>query len=216
MNQNPAITISRSLGSGGTEIAFNAARLLGWHFIDRRLMRLAAQATGQSTQAIAWQEEHRHDFWDHLLAVFAMGTCETPCAPLLEMPIYSKDLYQLERRLMFRMLDHAPSVIVGRGGFVALKGRPATLHVSIHAPKDLRLRSQVARGLAPNEDAALKAIEASDRNRGKFIRAISGLDWRDPSNFHLVLVPTDMNPDTWAAQVVEAFRTNFPEVLNPK
>ena len=202
MNTNPAITISRSLGSGGTGIALATSRLLGWHFIDRRIMRLAAEATGKPARVIAWQEEHRQGFWDHLLAVLAMGTSESRYVPLMEIPIYTKELYQLERRLMFKVLDHAPSVIVGRGGFVALKGRPATLHVSIHAPRDLRVRSLVARGRAADEDAALEAIEASDRSREDYIRAISALDWHDPSNFHLVLVPTDMNPDTWAAQVV--------------
>lgn len=213
MDPNPAITLSRSLGSGGTEIGFLAARILGWRFCDRRLLRRAAEAIGRSVQDIAWLEEHPQGFWDHLQAVFAMGTCEAPYAPLPEVPLYSKDLFQVERRLMEGMLRQSPCVIVGRGGFVALRNRPATLHASIHAPVDVRAAALVAQGKFPDGDAARRAIEASDRNRAAFIREVSGLDWRDPANFHLVLDVSDGDIDAWANRLVAAFREVFPGAL---
>ena len=59
MSQNPVITISRSLGSGGTEAGFLAARRLGWHFCDRRILRLTAEAMGSSISGLAGQEERQ-------------------------------------------------------------------------------------------------------------------------------------------------------------
>ena len=187
MDPNPAITISRSLGSGGTEVGFLVARKLGWHFCDRRILRKAAEATGRSVAGLSRQEERPSGYLSQLMAVLTMGSLEAPCAPPLELPIYSRDLFELEKRLMLEMAAHAPSVIVGRGGFVALRGRPATLHVSLRADLAFRVALLVDRGVMPDPEAARRAIAESDRNRAAFIRDISGLDWHDPRHFDLVL-----------------------------
>jgi hypothetical protein len=187
MTLNPAITISRSLGSQGTEIGFAVARRLGWHFCDRRILRLAAEAMGFSTASMAVQEERPCGFLKQLEGILGFGSPEAPYTPVLEMPAYSTEVFAAESKVMLQALVHAPSVILGRGGFVALKGRPATLHVSIHAALPWRIQSLVARGKAANPEAARKAIELSDRDRGAFIRTVSGLDWLDPAPFQLVL-----------------------------
>ena len=44
-------------------------------------------------------------------------------------------------------------MIVGRGGFVALRGRPATLHVSLRADLAFRVALLVDRGVMPDPDA---------------------------------------------------------------
>jgi cytidylate kinase len=203
MTQNPAITISRSLGSGGTEIGFLVARRLGWHFCDRRILRLAAEAMGHSIAGMAQQEERHCGFLDQMMNTFGFGSPEAHFTPLLELPMYSQDLYALEREVMLRLVAQAPSVIVGRGGFAALKGRPATLHVSIHADPAFRVQHLLARGKAPNPEAARKAIVASDRDRAAFIRTIAGLDWHDPRNFDLVLDPSRIGLEACVEHIAE-------------
>jgi cytidylate kinase len=187
MTDHPAITISRSLGCGGTEIGFRVARRLGWQFCDRRILRLSAEAMGRSVGSLAPQEEHHCGFLEVLKNLLAFGSPEAPYVPLLDLPIYSRDLFALEREIMLRMVQRAPSVIVGRGGFVALRGRPATLHVSLDADPGFRVRSLVARGRMPDLEAARRAVAASDRDRAAFLRDISGRAWRDPRHFDLVL-----------------------------
>ena len=187
MSTNPAMTISRSLGSGGTEAGFLAARQLGWHFCDRRILRMAAEAMGKSVASLGRQEERPSGFLEQLMGLFAFGSPEAPYTPLLELPVYSRDVYEAQRKVMLQVVDHAPSVVVGRGGFVALRGRPATLHVRIHSDLEFRVRNLVTWGKAANEQAARKALALSDRNRAAFIEAISGHDWHDPAPFDLVL-----------------------------
>jgi hypothetical protein len=206
MPQNPAITISRSLGSGGTEAGFLAARQLGWHFCDRRILRLAAQTLGCSSTALAHQEERHCGFLEQLKTVIAYGSPEAPYTPILDMPIYSKDLYAVEKEVILKMVEHAPSVIVGRGGFIALRNRPATLHVSIHTDMAWRIQSLVQRGKAPDPQAAKKAILASDRDRAAFIRNLSGQDWHDPKLFDLVLDIARIGPEACVQQLLEAAR----------
>ncbi len=187
MTIHPAITISRSLGSGGTQAGFLVARRLGWHFCDRRILRLAAGAMGHSVASLAHQEDHPSGFKDWLMTIFALGSPEAPCTLLQEVPIYSRDLFDVQKAVMERMVEHAPSVIVGRGGFIALKDHPDVLHVSLHADLESRIESLIRRHRVRDRRAALAAIEDSDRGRAGFIRAISGADWRDPRHFDLVL-----------------------------
>lgn len=203
MTPFPAITISRSLGSGGTEVGFLVARKLGWHFCDRRILRLAAGALGHSVASLALQEDHPSGFKDWLITIFAQGSPETPFMPLLEAPVYSRDLFAVQTAVMHQMLEHAPSVIVGRGGFIALKDQPDTLHVSVHADLATRVESLVRRGKASDPRAARDAIEASDRGRSGFIRAISGADWKDPRNFDLVLNPSREGLESCVARIVK-------------
>jgi hypothetical protein len=198
----PAITISRGLGSEGTEIAFLASRKLGWRFCDRRILRMAAEATGHSVAGLSRSEERPCGWKDWVMAVLGQGSPEAPWGPLVELPVYSKDLFAIQKELILRLVEHAPSVIVGRGAFIALKGRPGTLHVSIHAALEYRVASLVRRGKAANAQEARDAIEASDRNRAGFIRAISGQDWKDPRLFGLQLDPSRDGPEACLERLV--------------
>ena len=142
---------------------------------------------GHPSAGLAAQEEKHCGFLDQLMNILSFGSPEAPYTPILELPMYSRDLYEVERGVMLRLVSQAPSVLVGRGGFVALRGRERTLHVSLGADLEFRIRRLLERGKAAGADAARAAIVASDRERAAFIRAIAGLDWRAPRNFDLVL-----------------------------
>ncbi|MDR3670917.1 MAG: cytidylate kinase-like family protein [Holophaga sp.] len=210
MSLHPAITISRSLGCGGTDVGFRTARNLGWHFCDRRILRMAAEAVGQSVAGLAGQEERHCGFMEHMMNVLAFGSPEAPYTPLMDVPLYSRDLFQLQRKLMLKMVEHAPSVIVGRGGFVALKELPDTIHVSIDADPAFRAQSLVQRGKMPDLTTARRAVEVSDRDRAAFIRDISGLDWHDPRNFQLVLDVSRSGVEACVQRIVAEARRRFP------
>jgi cytidylate kinase len=212
MSQYPAITISRSLGCGGTEVGFRVARRLGWHFCDRRILRLAAEATNSSIACMARQEERPCGFLDQMMNVLGFGSPEAPYTPQMEPPMYSRDLYQLQRKVMLKMVEHAPSVIVGRGGFIALGQLPEALHVSLDADADFRCRSLVQRGKMPDLATARHEIAVSDRQRAAFIRDISGLDWHDPRPFHLVLDVSRTGIEGCVEQIVAEAERRFSSI----
>ena len=199
MNHPPAITISRLLGSGGTEVGLLVARELGWRFCDRRILRRAAQDLGVPATTLSGEEERPCGFLDQLLSLTACASPEVPYVPVLEMPVYSADLFEEEGRIMRGLADAAPSVLVGRGGFIVLKDRPNTFHVRIQASLDHRIHDLLERGRAPDEAAAREAIQASDRNRAAFFRKVAHAEWSDSDNFHLVL-------DTGEASLQECAR----------
>ena len=209
MIQHPAITISRSLGSGGTEVGFLVARELGWRFCDRRILRQAAQAVGVPSATLRAQDEHFCGYLKQLLGYLAMASPETPYTPPPDLPIYSKDLFEVERRIMLKLVQAGPSVLVGRGGFFALKDYPAALHVRIRADLAYRVQFLLDRGKAPDPLAAERAIKASDRDRGAFIRGISGQDWHDPKHFQLLLDTSRDGLEACVARIVAEARARF-------
>jgi len=206
MAAHPAITISRSLGSGGTEVGFLLARKLGWRFCDRTILRQAAQVLGLTSAGLGPQEERYSGFLEQLFSLMTLATPEAPYTPPLDLPVYSRDLVEVERDIMRQIVRHYPAVLVGRGGFVALKDHPLALHVQIVADMAFRTQFLVDRGKAPDLEAARRLIEESDRNRGDFIRRITGLDWNDPRPFHLVLDSSRLGLGGCVARIAEEAR----------
>ena len=187
MSTHPVITVSRTLGSAGTPIAQHVAQALGWRYCDRNILRLTAAALGRDPEELEPGEGRAGTFMEDLFRVLAFASPESPFTHSPERPLYGPELYASESVIMRELVEHSPAVLVGRGGFVALAGRPATLHVHIRASLDFRIRHLLETRRAASVEAARQAIKASDRDRSRFIRAISGREWQDPGNFDLVL-----------------------------
>ncbi len=209
MTVHPAITISRSLGSGGTEVGFLLARQLGWRFCDRTILRQAAQALGLTCASLGPQEERHSGFLERLLSTMTLATPEAPYTPPLDLPVYSRDLFEVERDIMRQVVWQYPAVLVGRAGFVALKDHPQALHVRIVAEMPFRAQFLVGRGKAPDLAAARRLIEDSDRNRAAFVRGLTGRDWNDPGNFQLVLDSSRLGLEGCMARIAEEAKLRF-------
>jgi len=205
----PAITLSRTLGSGGTEVGLRVARQLGWRFYDRRILRGAAEAMQLPVSALRHQEERPFGFLEQLLRLTALASPEVPYTPPLELPAYSTELFDVERSIMLELVAQHSAVLVGRGGFLALKDRPATLHVRIQASLEFRIQRLLDRGKAADAEAARRAIQTSDRDRTAFFREIADLEWQAPRNFHLVLDPSISGLEACVERIVEEAESRF-------
>lgn len=201
---HPAITLSRTLGSGGSLIAYHVAQQLGWRYLDRRILRRTAAELGLDLAAMGRGEERPDRFIDRLLQVMAVASPESPYTPPVEVPLYGRDIFEQEVPIMRDLLAGAPAVLVGRGGFVAFRHRPATLHVHVQASRDFRIQRLVAIGKAPDPAEALRLIQASDQDRTAFIREISGLAWEEPRNFDLIVDPSREGFELCEHRIIEA------------
>ncbi|HJW73915.1 MAG TPA: cytidylate kinase-like family protein [Geothrix sp.] len=204
-----AITVSRMLGSGGTRIALSVARQLSWHFCDGRILRQAARELNVPLASLREQEERSSGFLEYLLSMSAFASPEVPYAPPPELPVYSKDIFEVESDIMRRLVERESAVLVGRGGFIALRDRPATLHVRIEAGLDYRIRHLLATGKAADAGAALRAIKISDHNRTEFCRQAAGIEWTDRRPFHLVLNTEETSPEQCVQEIVAEARKRF-------
>ncbi|MGO9139394.1 MAG: AAA family ATPase [Syntrophales bacterium] len=184
---NIAITISRQMGSGGSYIGYLTARELGFNYVDREILQRAAKHLGTNTGALEDLDERSTGLVKNIIRGFSFGLLDATYAPPTIRPVYDKDLFMLECRIMDQIVDEHSAVIVGRGGFHALRDRPGVIRIFIHAPKEFRVnRIMTVRNIKDMRKARDEA-EESDRRRAKFIRDMVGIHWTDARNYHLCI-----------------------------
>ena len=189
MKEKPCITIaiSRQMGSGGTYIGYLAAKELGFRYLDREILRQAANKLGIEPDMLERYDERSTSVIENIIQSFCFGTPEMPFLPPLGKPVYNKDLFALESKIMKEVADQCSAVIVGRGGFYILKDRPNTINIFVHAPLDYRIERIMKVQKITDKREAQKMIEESDHKRAKFIRDMVGIDRFDARNYHLCI-----------------------------
>jgi len=189
MREEPrtTITISRQMGSGGSYVGYLVARQLGFKYIDREILRLAAEHLGTDTSVLESHDGRSCGLIDNLVRAFSFGTPETAYVPSLNRPVYDKDLFTLESKIMNEIADRYSAVIAGRAGFHVLRGRPGVIHIFIHAPLEFRIQRVMQVQHITDAREARADVEAADHARSKFVRDMVGVDWTDARNFHLCI-----------------------------
>jgi cytidylate kinase len=178
------ITISRQMGSGGTYIGYLAAKELGFKYLDREILRQAANKLGIEPDMLEQYDGRSASLMENIVQSFCFGA---PKMPPLGRPVYNKDLFALESKIMKDVADQCSAVIVGRGGFYILKDRPNAIHIFVHAPLDYRIERIMKEQKIADRRKAEKMIEESDHERTKFIRDMVSTDWCDARNYHLCI-----------------------------
>ncbi len=181
-----AITITRELGSGGALIAMQAARRLGYAYMDHQILHEAAKELGCHEGELENRDERLQSFWDKLIAVFALGAPEGIYIPPPRW-ITDERLIETEKRLLHELASKGPCVVVGRGAFHLLRGQAKLFNVFIHAPFSFRIRRVMSLYGVKTEGEAADMIDRSDQERTRYIRFCTGLDRFDARNFHLAM-----------------------------
>lgn len=186
----PTITLSRQMGSLGSQVAQIIAEMLGYKLVWRDLINQAAQRAGVPEMALAVIDEL------HLLGV----------APA---PQASRVYLAAVETIMHELADQGNTVIQGRAGQVILKNRPDTLHVRVIAPRNLRVE-RIAHKFGISIESALAQVEASDRNRATYLRRYYKTRWDDPALYHIVINTGDLSAQQAAAIICHAVSIHLP------
>jgi cytidylate kinase len=188
------VTVSRQMGSGGTFIGYALARRLGFTYVDREILSRAASLLKGDETAVAAREETSSGLLRNLLRTFSLGTPEVTYVPK-ERPIYDRDLFLLQSKVIREIADRSDSVIMGRGGFSLFRDRPQTVHLFVQAPRRYRVDRVIEAEGAANEREALAAIDESDQRRARFIKDMCGREWTDARNYHLCIDSSCTGPE---------------------
>jgi cytidylate kinase len=198
-----AITISKQMGSGGSYVGYLVAKELGFKYIDREILREAAARLGTDAKVLEDHDERSCGLIDNLVRAFSFGTPETAYIPPMSRPIYDKDLFTLESKIMNEIVDRCSAVIAGRAGFHALRDRPGVIRVFVHAPIEFRVE-RVMRAQHTEDIAHARAqVEDSDRRRSKFVRDMVGVAWTDARNYHLCIDTSGVGFPTAAEMIIK-------------
>src|SRR5262245_15925951 len=170
------IALSRQKGCGGSAIGQEIASRLRLRYIDRALLRTAAEylvATETNAEQI---EERVATWWSRLGELFAHGAIVAPAMLSATPLVQEADVSRMENRIVEEIAERYRAVIVGRGACHTLRGRRGVFRAFLHAPEEWRV-ARFAEQERISLDAARGAVRAVDRERASFARAFAGLDW---------------------------------------
>ena len=200
------VAISRQRGSGGTFVGREVADRLGVRFVDREMLRVAAEYH-QDYSSPAEIEETGSSWWSRISQAFALGGPDSRFAPPSVESVYEGDLFDVEERLLREIVDDEATVIVGRGAAQKLKGTTGVLSVFLHAPEAWRIsRVQDVYKFA-DRHAAQQMVHESDRARTRFMQTLGAVAWTDSRGYDLALDTSTVTIEGAVNLIVEVART---------
>jgi cytidylate kinase len=180
------ITISRQLGSGGAELGQRLAKRLGLAYVDREILRQAAEKLRTSEENLELRDERVCSIWQSLISSFVPGVMDVGYMPPYEVMPTDRDVFEAESDIIRKVARMQNSVIVGRGGFHVLRGHPRLLSILLHADMAFRC-PRIQELFKLSAEKAIAMIQENDRARTKYARALTGRDWTDLRQFHLTI-----------------------------
>jgi cytidylate kinase len=178
-----AITISREFGSEGTRIATQVAQALGYHVADKAIMERILRQYGLNLFV---------DDVDGALPGFWI--------------FFDQQLQETTEMLdqaLKALAQHGNVVIIGRGGYAALRGLADVLNIRIQAPRALRVQRVAEREGISTREAEARVAEG-DRARTGFLERAYKMRADDPKAFDLVVDTGNLSPAEATRVIVEA------------
>lgn len=160
------ITVSRKMGTHGSELAKRVASELGYRFYDTKAINHMAQELG-FLGSVREIDEKVPSIFDRLFSHKPM--------------VYLERLYSV----IYEAAKQGDAVFLGRGSYILLRDFPCALHIRVTASREHCIRTLMDQGL--NHESAARAIKRSDDERSGFVKFAFGVDWEDPGRYDLVL-----------------------------
>ena len=211
------ITVARQIGSGGDRIAERAAEILGYEYVDRRLVEEIASITDTSVEEVEKFDEKGEGriryFLKRLLVpeVSPGGVSLSSAAYFPEFGLEFPYVLDREATQAATYLDRGTyqllittvvqefgqlgkAVVVGRASQVILASHPDAFHLKIVAPFEDRCEH-----LMQTKDMDLESVrelvDQHDRWRELYLRNYHKAIWEDPLLYHLTINTGKMDED---------------------
>jgi cytidylate kinase len=185
------IAFSREAGTYGAAVARAVGNRLGWPVYDHELLQRIAEDLGVHETLLESIDEKQVGWLRECLESFSS-------APTVSEFAYTRRLVEA----MLSLAAHGECVIVGRGAAQVLPAA-TTLRVRIIAPLEYRIEA-VRREHGIAREQAASQVEATDRERRRFIEEHFHFDPSDPTNYDLVLNAARFSQAECAELVVAA------------
>ncbi|GAK59080.1 hypothetical protein U27_06056 [Candidatus Vecturithrix granuli] len=162
------ITISRQIGSLGTEIAKKLREDLGFNYLDKQsLDEELIQKYGIPEKKVERYDEKKPGFWDTFSS--------------------DKDSYiHFVKTAMYKFAQQGNCLIIGRGGQFVFKDLPGALHIRIIAPIALRLE-RIKKKYNYDDRLADQVLRHSDHDRAGFHKFFFHTNWDNTDLYDLVI-----------------------------
>jgi cytidylate kinase len=179
------ITIARQMGSGGSYVGQLIATQFGIKYVDREVLRLAAEEFGCDEETVAARAERVSSFWERILSGLTLGPPETHYAPPPLRNFSDKQLFEKQTEILKKIAVKNDCVIVGWGGCHVLPRHRGKINIFCHAPLSFRVKRVLEVYHPRSEAEAREMILESDEMRKRYIFEMTGKDWACAENYHL-------------------------------
>jgi cytidylate kinase len=204
------ITISRQVGSGGAYLGKRLASRLNVLYVDREIVRQAAKELKMPVKSLEARDEKLTPFWQSLLESYVDITPTPYVPPPLHLPPDRK-LYRTESDIITRIAQRRSAVIVGRGAYYVLRQHPRRLSILLHA--DIAFRQKRVQELSHvSAEEALKLIESVDKERERYLHALTGQTCMDARHYHLSLDTSLVGLEAAEEIILAVFRARFGDI----
>jgi len=183
------ITVSRKLGTHGSEIARRVASELGYRFYDTEAINQMAQELG---------------------VLESIREVDEKAPPLFQRIFSHRPVIFLERlySVIYELAKQGDAVFLGRGSHLLLRDFPCALHVWVTASPESRIRTLLDQGFT--REAAARAIKRSDDERSAVLKFAFGVDWEDPARYDIVINMDKLSVNLAVSTVLHMVRS--PEI----
>jgi len=172
VTKSPVITISRQLGSNGTEIAEQLGQELDWNVWDREIVdKISADANVHRQMVELLDERATSTFEEISRALFSTASMTSQT--------YVRHLVGI----LMSIGQQGKAIIVGRGANFIL---PEALNVRIIASFDYRIGNLMGREEISQREAERRIVR-SDQDSANFIKNAFGTDIGDVSLYDLII-----------------------------
>jgi hypothetical protein len=201
------VTIERMTACGGLYIGRRLAAHLGVPCLDQEILAGAARRLRQDEQQLAGRDERVLSFGRKLLVAFSAGTPENDYAPPPFPFPEDEELFAAETKVIREAVRSGTgTVIIGHGGSSILKTLPGVARVFCHAPLPYRVRRLMTLYGISDEHEARRAVEEQDRARERYLKAVTGTNWREADQYDLCINTSAFGLDAAVDVILEYLR----------
>jgi shikimate kinase len=181
-----AVAIARQLGAGGGILGKRLAKRLGAVYLDRAILRLAAERLGACSAELGRWDERLPSFWERFTETFSAGAPDGTYTTSRNLTgVSSQVLFEQETRVVREAAARRSVVVVGRAGAWMLEGHPRLVRIYLHAPVETRLPEVMRRYNLTDAREARKQMDRMDIERERFILEMTSCAASDARNYDL-------------------------------
>ncbi|NPD93063.1 AAA family ATPase [Xylanibacter muris] len=206
-NQNIIINVGRQIGSGGSAIARRLADIFGCGFYDRELLCLAARESGFCEKFFEQHDEQKGFF----RSLFHMHAPHVSDNSFYSNNFSQENLFKFQSDAIRKAADGGSCVFVGRCADYVLRDYQNTVNVFITADSRSRIDRICSRN-GCDVNAALKIIEAGDRDRSSYYNYYTGKKWGHCASYDLCVNSSLLGIEDTVGFVADFIRSRMKEM----
>lgn len=197
------VTVSNEYGCGALAIAAEAARVLGYRYVDEQLPVVVAKRLRISPEEVDAREDSTRSLGERMMESLERATPELAIASSA-LPL-DEDLVRAVADAVHAYARKGNCVMIGRGAWAILREQTDVVRVFMHAPREWRI-AHLLETTHVSRETATAEIDRVDRARVAYIKQWYGLTFGDARNYDLAMDTSRVPPAQCAAAIVAAVR----------